>query len=138
MEAQRELTQCRLVCHADYFLYPHWREFEENARFIGLSVKTFIRATESPDPRRFLKGFSMPKMTGRPGCWAMEMNGGSSAPYLARTLCVPLFCTLLKQNGFWTTRGGRGSLPLYGGTFAWSYSVLIFEGFLKGSLKGSL
>ena len=35
--------------------------------------------------------FSMPNMTGRPGCWTMEMNGGSSAPYLACTPCVPLF-----------------------------------------------
>ena len=42
------------------------------------------------------------------------MNGGSSAPYLARTPCVPLFSTLFnreweKQKGFQTTRGGRGS-----------------------------
>ena len=32
---------------------------------------------------------SMPNMTGRPGYWTMEMNGGSSAPYLARTLAFP-------------------------------------------------
>ena len=47
--------------------------------------------------------FSMPNMTARPGCRTMEMNGGSSAPHLARTLCVPLFSTLLigwKQKGF--------------------------------------
>ena len=30
-------------------------------------------------------------MTGRAGYRTMEMNGGSSAPYLARTPCVPLF-----------------------------------------------
>ena len=29
--------------------------------------------------------------TGRQGYWTMEMNGGSSAPYLACTPCVPLF-----------------------------------------------
>ena len=39
----------------------------------------------------------MPNMTGRPGCRTMEMNGGSSAPYLACTLCVPLFCTLFNR-----------------------------------------
>ena len=36
------------------------------------------------------------------GYWTMEMNGGSSAPYLARTPCVPLFCTLFnirKEQG---------------------------------------
>ena len=33
----------------------------------------------------------MPNMTGRTGHWTMEMNGGSSAPYLACTPCVPLF-----------------------------------------------
>ena len=37
---------------------------------------------------------SMPNMTGRPGYRTMEMNGGSSTPYLARTPCVPLFTTL--------------------------------------------
>ena len=29
----------------------------------------------------------------------MEMIGGSSAPYLARTPCVPLFCTSLNRVG---------------------------------------
>ena len=38
----------------------------------------------------------MPSMTGRPGHQTMEMNGGS---YLARTLCVPLFCTLFNRGG---------------------------------------
>ena len=42
---------------------------------------------------------SMPKMTGRPGCRTMEMNGGSSASYLARTPCVPFFCTLFTKGG---------------------------------------
>ena len=36
---------------------------------------------------------SMPNMTGRPGYPTIEMFGGSSAPYLACTPCVPLFCT---------------------------------------------
>ena len=34
-------------------------------------------------------------MTGRPGYRTMEMIGGSSASYLARTPCVPLFSTCL-------------------------------------------
>ena len=38
-------------------------------------------------------------MTGRPGCRTMEMNGGSSEPHLARTPCVPLFCTLFNRGG---------------------------------------
>ena len=42
---------------------------------------------------------SMPGMTGRPGHWTMEMNGGSSAPCLACTPCVPLFCTLFNRCG---------------------------------------
>mmetsp|Transcript_20170 Transcript_20170/g.36532 ORF Transcript_20170/g.36532 Transcript_20170/m.36532 type:complete len:453 (-) Transcript_20170:103-1461(-) len=40
-EAQRELTQCKLVCYADYFLKPHWKEFEENARL--LIFETYCR-----------------------------------------------------------------------------------------------
>ena len=33
----------------------------------------------------------MPDMTGRPGCRTMEMFGGSTASYLARTPRIPLF-----------------------------------------------
>ena len=42
---------------------------------------------------------SIPNMTGRPGCRTMEMNGGSSVSYLARTPCVPLFSTLFNRGG---------------------------------------
>ena len=35
-------------------------------------------------------------MTGQPGHWTMETIGGSPASYLARTPCVPFFCTLFK------------------------------------------
>ena len=52
--------------------------------------------------------FSMPNMTGRPGHQTMEMIGGSSAPYLARTPCVPLFCTLFNSGG------NRGALDYQG------------------------
>ena len=66
-------------------------------------------------------------MTGRPGYRTMEMIGGSSAPYLARTPCVPLFCTSFNRVGnkerFGLPGAGGGSFPLYGGTFARSYSV---------------
>ena len=37
-------------------------------------------------------------MTGRPGYRTMEMIGGSSAMHLARTPCVPLFCTLFNRG----------------------------------------
>ena len=70
---------------------------------------------------------SPPNMTGRPGHRTMEMNGGSSAPYLARTPCVPLFSTLFNKGGnrraFRLPGAVGGSFPLYGGTFARSYSV---------------
>ena len=38
-------------------------------------------------------------MTGRPGCQTMEMIGGSSVSYLARTPCVPLLSTLSDRGG---------------------------------------
>ena len=80
----------------------------------------------------------MPIMTGRPGHRAMEMNGGSSAPYLARTPCVPLFSTLVNRGGnrrsFRLPGAGGGSFPLCSGTFVRSYSVSI-EGFLEASLN---
>ena len=66
----------------------------------------------------------------------MEMNGGSSAPYLARTPCVLLFSTLFNRDGnrgaFRLPGVGGGSFPLYGGTFARSYSVSISEHFFQG------
>ena len=42
---------------------------------------------------------SMPNMIGRPGCWTVEMIGGSSLSYLARTPRVPLFSSLLNRSG---------------------------------------
>ena len=69
----------------------------------------------------------MPNMTGRPGCRTMEMIGGSSVSYLARTPCVPLFCTSFNRGGnrgaFRLPGAGGGSFPLSGGTFARSYSA---------------
>ena len=69
----------------------------------------------------------MPTMTGRPGYRTMEVIGGSSAPYLARTPCVPLFRSSFIRVGnkerFRLPGAGGGSFPLYGGTFARSYSV---------------
>ena len=38
-------------------------------------------------------------MTGRLGHRRMEMIGESSASYLARTPCIPLFCTLFNRGG---------------------------------------
>ena len=52
-------------------------------------------------------------MTGRPGELAVEMNGGSTATYLMRAPCVPLFMlvvmgletkALLDFQGWWKLR----------------------------------
>ena len=57
---------------------------------------------------------------------SMDMNGGSSASYLVR-ISHPLSLYIVqlgwKQKGFQTTRGGRRSFPLCGGTYPRSYSV---------------
>ena len=50
-------------------------------------------------------------MTGRPGYRTMEMNGGSSVSYLARTPCVPSFCALFTKGG----KKGACRLPGEGG-----------------------
>ena len=53
------------------------------------------------------------------------MNGGSSAPYLARTPCVPLFCTLFNRGG--NRRGFR--LPGRAGIMSivrWNLRPVIF------------
>ena len=58
----------------------------------------------------------MPNMTGRPGYRTMEMNGGSSAPYLACTPCVPLFCTLFNRSGnrvFFSRLPGAGGADVH-------------------------
>ena len=80
----------------------------------------------------FQTRFSMPNMTGRPGHRTMEMNGGSSAPYLARTPCVPLFCTLFNRDGnrraFGLPGAGGDHFHCTVGTFVRSYSVSSFFG----------
>ena len=66
-------------------------------------------------------------MTGRPGCRTMEMNGGSSASYLARTPRVPLFCTLFPKGG--SKRAFR--LSGEGGMISivrWKFRPVIFGG----------
>ena len=70
----------------------------------------------------------MPNMTGRPGHRTMEINGGNSAAYLARTPCAPLFCTCLvgvETEGRFRLPGWAGIISLYGGSFARSYLVSI-------------
>ena len=61
------------------------------------------------------KGLSMPNMTGRPGHWTMEMDGGSSAPYLACTPCVPLFVHCLirvETEGLLDYQGRAGIISI--------------------------
>ena len=81
------------------------------------------------DPRR--GPWSMPNMTGRPAHRTMEMNGGSSVPYLARTLAFPCSVQCLigvEAEGLFDYQGRAGIIfPLYGGTFGQSYSVSTWE-----------
>ena len=65
-------------------------------------------------------------MTGRPGHWTMEMNGGGSAPCLACTPCVPLFCALLSKGG--NRRAFR--LPGVGGDH-FHYTVELSPGHIR-------
>ena len=54
-------------------------------------------------------------MTGRPGYWTMEMIGGSSASYLARTPCVPLFTHCLirvEAEGLLDYQGTAGIISI--------------------------
>ena len=70
-------------------------------------------------------GWSMPNMTGRPGHRTMEMNGGSSAPHLARTPCVPLFvhCLLrVEAEGLLDYQGRAGIISIV----RWNLRPVIF------------
>ena len=53
-----------------------------------LSIPTFWPSPLAP-----------PDIAGRPGRRTMEMNGGTSASYLARSPCVPSFSSLKKRSG---------------------------------------
>ena len=69
--------------------------------------------------------YSMPNMTGRPGYWTMEMNGGSSAPYLACTPCVPLFVHFLirvEAAGLLDYQGWAGIISIV----RWNLRPVIF------------
>ena len=64
-------------------------------------------------------------MTGRPGYWTMEMNGGSSAPYLACTPCVPLFVHCLirvEAEGLLDYQGRAGIISIV----RWNLRPVIF------------
>ena len=68
---------------------------------------------------------SMPNMTGRPGYRTMEMNGGSSVPYLARTPCVPGFLRCLigvETEGFLDYQGRAGIISIV----RWNLRPVIF------------
>ena len=73
----------------------------------------------------FAEKISMPNMTGRPGHWTMEMNGGSSAPYLACTPCVPLFVHCLirvETEGLLDYQGRAGIISIV----RWNLRPVIF------------
>ena len=68
----------------------------------------------------------MPNMTGQPGHRKVEVNGGSSAPYLARTPCVPLFCVLsligVETEGLLDYQGWAGVISIV----RWNIRPVIF------------
>ena len=85
--------------------FPH-----KNRAAVGGSLENFIidRNFQSRSKSRIFLIFgpsgtrkskvlqqSTPNMTGRPGFRTMEMIGGTSVSYLARTPCVPLFLLCL-------------------------------------------
>ena len=61
-----------------------------SAGYTRTSVHPYFPVTKNPEDV-FSTNSSGTDMTGRPGYRTMAMIGGSSAPYLARTPCVPLF-----------------------------------------------
>ena len=81
---------------------------------------------ETPDQTPGPRGpRSTPNMSGRPGYRTMEMNGGSSAPYLARTPCVPLCVHCLvwvETEGFLDYQGRAGIISIV----RWNLRPVIF------------
>ena len=80
---------------------------------------------------------SMPNITG-PGCQTLEINGGSSASYLARTPCIPLFvlCLLgVETEGFLDYQARTGIISIV----RWNLRPVIFgvEFWIQESAKGA-
>ena len=68
---------------------------------------------------------SMPDMTGRPGCRTMEMFGGSTASYLARTPRIPSFVLIfigLETKNVLDYQGRAGSTSIV----QWTLRPVIF------------
>ena len=97
-------------------------------RNVGVSHRlSYPLASHPKRPRERSKPLegSMPNMTGRPGHWTMEMNGGSSAPYLALTPCVPLFVHCLirvEAEGLLDYQGRVGIISIV----RWNLCPVIF------------
>ena len=74
-------------------------------------------------------------MTGRPGDCTMDMNGGSTASYLAHTLCVPLFLLPLiglEAKGLLDFQGRRGITSVV----RWNLRpVIVGDDFLQGKSR---
>ena len=67
----------------------------------------------------------MPDMTGRPGCRTMDMFGGSTAAYLARTPRIPLFVLIfigLETKSVLVYQGRAGSTSIV----QWTLRPVIF------------
>ena len=108
-------------------LTPLWTFGPLGPRGPGNSFRTLFATLDPKDPndrcsRQFASGTDM---TGRPGHRTMEMIGGSSAPHLARTPCVPLFVLFLvgvETEGLLDYQGRAGIISIV----RWNLRPVIF------------
>ena len=101
---------------------PKNSSLEADPKFLKKKLKKYW---EAPENTFFWKGCD--RSEDDRGTGQRKWMEESSAPHLACTPCVPLFCTLFTRGGnrraFRLPGAGGGSFPLYGGTFARSDSV---------------
>ena len=97
--AGRRVQKVRWAPETGCGLKPHAVVRWGRKPFARVAYRGHLGHWRPKSPKNLKMSSSMPDMTGRPGHRTMEMNGGSSAPHLARTPCVPLFSTLLNRGG---------------------------------------
>ena len=102
----------------------------DNLRYVRFAWKELQKSHQNfPQNYRSITnrfvGGSGTDITGRPGDRTMEMNGGSTASYLARTPCVPVFLFILigpDAKGLSDFQGRRGITSVVW----WSLRPVIF------------
>ena len=97
------LAQCDTICVVKNTPkhYKNGKTVKNLDQFLTLDLDQFL-TQETPNLGPVLNSIYIYihiYVPGRPGCWTMDMNGGSSAPYLACTPCAPVFCTLCNKGG---------------------------------------